>query len=140
MRMFEHLATRKFKQKWGVELMYGQKVSTTSSAFASVPNARVIFRLAEEQLMTFEGKATEVSDPRGFVRGQIGVRINGVDYPGSYQEKGFFSFFATVHSVEQIILLEPGLHEAEIVFRSTAESPAVLSISPERPAWLEAWY
>lgn len=119
----------------------GTSISTGSATFIPVPSTGMVINLVEEKTVFFEGAA---SAPPNFLNAgitQLGLRVDGIDYPGTYggMAVGYYPFAGL--SVNKALLLTPGLHTVELIWRwYGSPGGARLSTGSDAPARLTAVY
>ncbi len=113
--------------------------STTSATFVPVPGTSIAFNSSVSGLAVLSVSATELPD--GIPNSQIGVRIDGVDYPLESNDIHTFAggvavFRIGLGGVTFVNPLSEGVHTAEVTVRRIDETGGFISrvaASPELP-------
>lgn len=118
--------------------------SNPTLAFVPVPGTAIAFALPESKHVYFSADATSPKGGAVNSNCQIGIRVDGIDYPGTLALSVFVApdngrYAVTAHKA---LLLAPGAHTAEIVIRMNPldASPAIVFTDATKPARLTAIY
>ena len=123
----------------------GGMFSTVSSDFVVVPGTHLAFVLSKPSVMFFSGFATGEPDATVNVPDvQIGLRVDGTDYPGNILSfSGTVTFLHGPLTVSKPLLLAAGAHTADLVIRKPGLSPgtaAIVQTNAGAPASLSMIY
>lgn len=115
------------------------QTAQTAPNWSLVPNTQINFTLLANQVVLFEGSGTALSDIAGKADCQIGINVDGVDFPGTHvnsnvaaglDQAGLFVFKAAS--------LAAGPHTAQLEIRRVSGNAAnaIISTDSVRPARL----
>lgn len=119
----------------------GGSFSTSSDSFVPIPGTLISFSLPSAKTVFFSGFATADPDPVFDVPdAQIGLRVDGTDYPGTLLSLSIASaFLSGPLTVTNGLFLGSGPHSAQLVLLKPGLSPATVAMvetSPGVPAVL----
>jgi hypothetical protein len=118
----------------------GGVATTALGTYQLIAGTLNSFNLTVQQNVVYEGDATALPDGAGKTSIQLGVRIDGIDYPGDIIDtNGLAAFLTGPLHVTKGILLAVGPHTAQLVFKifnPLNATAANVSLAPGSPAKL----
>jgi hypothetical protein len=117
----------------------GTADANSTTTYALLSGTSVSFNLETEKVVLFEGFCDFYRVGSDLVNGQLGVRVDGVDYDGSVALSGSVAQELTA-VVQKTLLLAPGIHTAQLVFRQVVGGgdPARVINGTTKPSRLTA--
>jgi hypothetical protein len=119
----------------------GGSFSTGSLTFVVVTGTTIAFSLTQAQTVLFSGFGSAIYDGAFRSGTVLGVRIDGVDYPGSWDySAGLGQAVTSGLSAIKAIDLAAGAHTASLVVRCLGATTAGVQTNTDTPAYLCAIY
>jgi hypothetical protein len=96
------------------------QISTASGTFVVVPNTTITLNLTNAQTVVLMASAVSDAAPGFIMRCQIGIRVDGTDYPGDIASLDYV-YNMGVHATVPVVLAA-GSHTASVVYRAGGAS------------------